>query len=160
MAEDDDPEMAELAASEVERLTGELAAAEAELAELLAPKDPDDEKSAILEIRAGTGGEEAALFAADLFRMYSRYAEDQKWKIELLSTSETGTGGFKEVIAGVDGAGVFSRFQARERRAPRAAGAGHREPGAHPHLDGHRRRDARGRGGRRRDRPPTTCGST
>ena len=84
---------------------------EERLRDLLTPKDPNDAKNAIFEIRAGTGGEEAALFAADLFRMYSRYAESRGWKIEPLSTSETGNGGFKEVIAMIAGDDVFSRFK-------------------------------------------------
>jgi peptide chain release factor 1 len=77
----------------------------------LLPKDKDDEKSAILEIRAGTGGDEAALFAADLFRMYSRYAEVNKWKVEIISLSESGVGGYKEVIASVNGRGVFAKLK-------------------------------------------------
>jgi len=107
MLDDADPEMAELARAEIESLEPELVTLEAELTELLAPKDPNDEKNAILEIRAGTGGEEAALFAADLFRMYLRFAETRGWKVEPLSTSETGTGGYKEMIAGIAGDGVF-----------------------------------------------------
>jgi peptide chain release factor 1 len=78
---------------------------------LLVPGDPNDEKNVILEIRAGTGGDEAALFAADLFRMYSRYAERQGWKLEVMSTSESGAGGLKEVIASVEGRGVYSRLK-------------------------------------------------
>jgi len=82
-----------------------------ELKVLLIPKDPNDEKNVILEIRAGTGGDEAALFAADLFRMYSRFAERQRWKLEVLSSSESGTGGIKEVIASIEGRGVYSRLK-------------------------------------------------
>ncbi len=78
---------------------------------LLVPKDPNDEKSIIVEIRAGTGGEEAALFAGDLFRMYSRYAEGRRWKVDVMNTSETGTGGFKEIVFAVDGHGAYSRFK-------------------------------------------------
>jgi peptide chain release factor 1 len=111
MAEDEDADMAALAREEVTRLEAEVAEAEAKLRELLMPRDPNDEKSAILEIRAGAGGDEAALFAADLFRMYSRYAERQGWKVEPLSTSETGGGGLKEIIASVDGRDVFSRLK-------------------------------------------------
>ena len=83
----------------------------AELRILLVPKDPNDEKNVILEIRAGTGGEEAALFAGDLFRMYGRYAERQGWKLEVMSTSESATGGLKELIASIDGRGVYSRLK-------------------------------------------------
>ncbi|MGH0036184.1 MAG: peptide chain release factor 1 [Myxococcota bacterium] len=111
MSEDEDAEMAELAREEVARLEGEVAEDEARLRELLMPRDPNDEKNAILEIRAGAGGDEAALFAADLFRMYSRYAERQGWKVEPLSTSDTGGGGLKEIIASVDGRDVFSRLK-------------------------------------------------
>jgi peptide chain release factor 1 len=111
MVDDPDEEMAELARSEVESLSEELASLEAGLADLLQPKDPNDDKNAIFEIRAGTGGDEAALFAADLFRMYTRYAEDTGWKVESLSTSETPGGGFKEVIAMIIGDEVFSRFK-------------------------------------------------
>jgi len=108
---DSDPELAEMAKEEVKELERKLPEMEAELTILLLPKDPMDEKNTILEIRAGTGGDEAALFAGDLFRMYSRYAERIGWKIELLSTSETGTGGLKEVIALVKGDKVYSRLK-------------------------------------------------
>ena len=111
MTSDDDPELAELAAAEVETLTAQRAELEAKLGELLAPKDPNDEKNAILEIRAGTGGEEAGLFAGDLFRMYTRYAELRNWKIERLSSSETGTGAMKEVIVELTGDGAYGRLK-------------------------------------------------
>jgi len=111
MVEDDDEEIAEMARADVEGLSEELDRLETELTVLLTPKDPNDEKNALFEIRAGTGGDEAALFAGDLFRMYSRYAESRGWKIEPLSISETGIGGFKEVIALVDGTDVFSRLK-------------------------------------------------
>ncbi len=111
MLGESDPEMVELARAEVSQLEAELQELETKLADLLTPKDPNDEKNVVLEIRAGTGGDEAALFAADLFRMYSRYAESRGWKIEPLSSSETGNGGFKEVIAMIAGDDVFSRFK-------------------------------------------------
>jgi peptide chain release factor 1 len=111
MLEDEDPEMAELARGEIERLTEEVPQIETELRVMLTPKDPNDEKNAIFEIRAGTGGDEAALFAADLFRMYVRYAESQKWKVDTLSSSETDGGGLKEIIASISGIDVFSRFK-------------------------------------------------
>ncbi|MBW2426005.1 MAG: peptide chain release factor 1 [Deltaproteobacteria bacterium] len=111
MLEDEDPEVAELAQAEVERLEAEIPELEDRLRILLTPKDPNDEKDAILEIRAGTGGDEAALFAADLFRMYSRFAEDHGWKVDILSASETDGGGFKEVIASISGQDVFSRLK-------------------------------------------------
>lgn len=108
---DSDPELAEMAKEEVKELERQIPEMEGELTILLLPKDPMDEKNTILEIRAGTGGDEAALFAGDLFRMYSRYAERIGWKIELLSSSETGTGGLKEVIALVKGDKVYSRLK-------------------------------------------------
>jgi peptide chain release factor 1 len=111
MLEDDDPDMVDLARSEIVRLEEAVAKLEVELRILLTPKDPNDEKNAIFEIRAGTGGDEAALFAAELFRMYARYAEGRGWKIEMLSCSETDGGGFKEVIAKVEGHDVFSRLK-------------------------------------------------
>ncbi len=111
MADDDDADMAEMARAEIGELESELEALETELHDLMAPKDPNDSKNALLEIRAGAGGDEAALFAADLFRMYTRYAETLGWKIEMLSSSETPGGGFKEVVAMVKGPDVFSRFK-------------------------------------------------
>jgi len=106
-----DAEMRELAREELKTLESRRDALLHELKILLIPKDPNDEKNVILEIRAGTGGDEAALFAADLFRMYSRYAERQGWRIEVMSSSESGTGGLKEVIASVEGRGVYSRLK-------------------------------------------------
>jgi len=111
MASDDDPEMVELATRELAELEAEREALEAEIRILLIPKDPTDAKDAILEIRAGTGGEEAALFAADLFRMYTRYAEERGWKLETISEHPTDGGGFKEVIVGVHGKEVFGRLK-------------------------------------------------
>ena len=107
MLQDDDPEIAEMARSDVERLAVDRDAIERELRELLVPVDPNDARNAILEIRAGTGGEEASLFAADLFRMYSRHADRSGWKIEQMSASDTPGGGFKEIIALLSGTGVF-----------------------------------------------------
>jgi peptide chain release factor 1 len=101
-------EMARLELPDLERRREEL---EAQLKILLLPKDPNDEKNVILEIRAGTGGEEAALFAADLFRMYSRYAEKQGWRVEMMSISDSEAGGFKEVIAMVSGQRVYSKLK-------------------------------------------------
>ncbi len=103
--------MRELAQEELTALVERREALLSELRVLLIPKDPNDEKNVILEIRAGTGGDEAALFAADLFRMYSRYAERQGWKLEVMSTSESGAGGLKEVIASIEGRGVYSRLK-------------------------------------------------
>jgi peptide chain release factor 1 len=106
-----DAEMRELAQEELKGLEEKRDALLSELKILLVPKDPNDEKNVILEIRAGTGGEEAALFAADLFRMYTRFAERQRWKIEVLSVSDSSNGGIKEAIASIEGRGVYSRLK-------------------------------------------------
>ena len=108
---DADPDIREMAEGEVEDLTGRIEVAEQALKLLLLPKDPNDDKNIVLEIRAGTGGEEAALFAADLFRMYARYAERRGWKTEVLSANETGSGGFKEVIVLIEGDRVYSQLK-------------------------------------------------
>jgi peptide chain release factor 1 len=107
----DDPEMGEMAALEARELDQKIADLEEKIRLLLLPKDAADEKSAILEIRAGTGGSEAALFAGDLFRMYQRYAELHRWKVEVLSESEGDAGGYKEIIANFSGKGVFARLK-------------------------------------------------
>ena len=106
-----DAEMRDLAREELKTLEVRREALLQDLKILLIPKDPNDEKNVILEIRAGTGGDEAALFAGDLFRMYTRYAERQGWRIEAMSSSESGTGGLKEVIASIEGRGVYSRMK-------------------------------------------------
>ena len=116
-----DPELRELVEGEIPELKSKLGALEGEIQLLLLPKDPNDSKNVILEIRGGEGGEEAALFAADLFRMYSRYAETKGWAVELMSSSESTTGGFKEVIALVTGKDVFAslRFEGGVHRVQR-----------------------------------------
>jgi peptide chain release factor 1 len=106
-----DPEMKELAVAEQASATAEMARLEIELQRALLPKDPNDDKNLFLEIRAGTGGDESALFAADLFRMYSRYAERQRWKVEIISRSESDLGGFREIIARVEGNGAYSKLK-------------------------------------------------
>jgi peptide chain release factor 1 len=106
-----DPEMKALAEEELASLQQKRESILQELKILLVPKDPNDEKNVLLEIRAGTGGDEAALFAADLFRMYSRYAERQGWKLEVMSSSDSPSGGLKEVIASIAGKGVYSRLK-------------------------------------------------
>ncbi len=111
LEEESDPEMQELAKMEIESLTEKTKKNELELKKLLLPKDPRDEKSVIMEIRAGTGGDEAGLFAADLYRMYSRYAERQKWKVEILTSNETGVGGFKEIVLNIRGKAVYSKLK-------------------------------------------------
>jgi peptide chain release factor 1 len=111
LAREKDADLRELAKSELPALEARLAELDALLKQLLLPKDPNDERNTVLEIRAGTGGDEAGLFAADLFRMYTRYAERHGWRVEVLSSSSTGLGGFKEVIALVQGKGAFSRLK-------------------------------------------------
>jgi len=111
VAEETDAEMREYAQQELAGLESRLATVEEEMKVLLLPKDPNDDKNVVLEIRAGTGGDEATLFAAEMFRMYTRYAETQRWRVEVLSTSESGIGGLKEVIALVEGHGAFSRLK-------------------------------------------------
>lgn len=107
----DDPEMAEMARAELPLVRERIAALEHELRVRLLPRDAADERSVILEVRAGTGGEEAALFAADLFRMYQRYAQERGWQVEVLSASESERGGYKEIIAAIRGRGVYSRLK-------------------------------------------------
>ncbi len=111
LAASEDGEMAALARDELEQLDARLPELERDLALLLAPRDADENASAILEVRAGTGGDEAALFAGDLFRMYQRYAQTHGWKVEVESESEGEMGGFKEIIASISGDGVFGRLK-------------------------------------------------
>lgn len=111
MADDDDAEIAAMAAEEVRALRTQRDELLARIKLLLVPKDPNDEKNVIVEVRAGTGGDEAALFASDLFRMYTRYAERQRWKVEVLSSTETDGGGFREIIFEVSGRGAYSHLR-------------------------------------------------
>jgi peptide chain release factor 1 len=111
LLEEPDAELRELAKTELPALRDRLEQLEENLRRLLLPRDPNDERNVILEIRAGTGGEEASLFAAGLFRMYSRYAEEQGWRVEIMSANPTGLGGFKEVITLIEGDGAFSRLK-------------------------------------------------
>jgi peptide chain release factor 1 len=125
----DDAELREIARDDLPALTRDQNALEERLKRLLTPRDPDDDKNALLEIRAGTGGEEASLFAGELFRMYTRYAERHGWKVEQLSLSATGLGGVKEVIASISGRGAFSRLKFeggvhRVQRVPATEGSG------------------------------------
>ena len=106
-----DPDMKEMAEDELKTLEAEKEQLDADIRLLLLPKDPNDDKSVILEIRAGTGGDESALFAGDLFRMYSRYADTNRWKVEIVSASESERGGYKEIIAAVEGTGVFAKLK-------------------------------------------------
>src|SRR3989475_7381333 len=124
-----DDAIRELAKEEMAALRARKEDLENRLKVLILPKDPNDSKNVILEIRAGTGGEEAALFAADLFRMYSRYAESQGWRVEAMSSNPTGLGGFKEIIALIEGRGVYSRLKFeggvhRVQRVPATEGSG------------------------------------
>jgi peptide chain release factor 1 len=121
MADDSDADMAELAKEELKELRPQLEEIEQTIRRLLVPKDPNDEKNVIVEIRAGTGGDEAALFAADLFRMYTRYSEKMRWKVEVLSSTETDGGGFREVIFEVRGQGAYSylRYESGVHRVQR-----------------------------------------
>lgn len=124
-----DPDMQALAEGELKELEQRAATLEEELQRLLLPRDPNDEKNIILELRAGAGGEEASLFAADLFRMYVRYAERQRWKVEILSSHESGTRGFREAILGIEGKGAYSRLKFeggvhRVQRVPETEAAG------------------------------------
>ena len=111
LLEDPDPAIKNLARTEVEALSRKKKELELNLRKLLMPRDPNDEKNVLLEIRAGTGGDEAGLFAADLYKMYSRYAENRGWKVEIMSLHPAGVGGVKEVIAMVQGRGVYSRLK-------------------------------------------------
>jgi peptide chain release factor 1 len=111
LTDEEDEDMKRLAKEELHRLTQEKGKVEEELKMALLPKDPYDEKNILLEIRAGTGGEEAGLFAGDLFRMYSKFAEKQGWRMEILNRHYTGVGGFKEIIALIEGKGVYSRLK-------------------------------------------------
>jgi len=109
--DEDDEELREMAQDEVQRLETQLSALEAQLKQLLLPKDPRDQRNVIVEIRAGAGGDEAGLFAADLCRMYTRYAEQRGWKTDILNAHSTGVGGFKEVIFEITGKGAYSRLK-------------------------------------------------
>lgn len=125
----DDPEMKELAKEELATLEARLAELEHEIQILLLPKDINDDKSVMIEIRGGAGGEEAALFAANLFRMYTRFAERERWKTEIVSSNETGIGGYKEIVFRVDGVGAFSslKFESgvhRVQRVPETEASG------------------------------------
>jgi len=111
MVDSGDKEMAELARDELDALDGKLPALERDVALLLAPRDKDENASAILEVRAGTGGDEAAIFAGDLFRMYQRYAQSKGWRVEIDSVSEGEMGGYKEIVASITGEGVFGRLK-------------------------------------------------
>jgi peptide chain release factor 1 len=129
LVHDSDEDVRALALEELPGLKAENDALEERLKLLLLPRDPNDDRNVLLEIRAGTGGEEASLFAAELFRMYTRYAENRRWRVEILSSSETGLGGIKEIIASIEGQGAFSRLKFeggvhRVQRVPETEGSG------------------------------------
>ncbi len=111
LQDETDPEMLELVKSDIQQLQGKSVQLEKEIKLLLLPKDPNDEKNILLEIRAGTGGDEAALFVGDLFKMYSRFADDSGWNVEIMSSSPIGIGGFKEIIALISGEKVYSKLK-------------------------------------------------
>ena len=111
LKEGPDPEMQELADQEIQEIQPQIEELDAKLREMLVPRDPRDKRNVIMEIRAGTGGDEAGIFAADLFRMYSRYAEGLKWSVDVMSKSETGVGGFKEIAFQVKGKGAYSQLK-------------------------------------------------
>jgi len=129
LTESDDPDMLAMAREEVASVEEKLIKAEEHLKVLLLPKDPNDEKNVLLEVRAGTGGEEAALFAAEILRMYARYAERQRWKMTVLDSSETGLGGLKEAVAMIEGDRVYSKLKHesgvhRVQRVPQTESSG------------------------------------
>ena len=111
LEEESDEEMRELAKEELNDSKARIEELERELKILLLPKDPNDEKNVILEIRAGAGGDEAALFAAEVYRMYVHYAESRRWKVEMISLNENGIGGFKECVCMITGQGAYSRLK-------------------------------------------------
>jgi peptide chain release factor 1 len=129
LLEENDEAIRELAKEELNSLNERKDALEAKLKVLILPKDPNDDKNVLVEIRAGTGGEEAALFAAELFRMYSRYAETRGWRVEMMSSNPTGLGGYKEIIVSIEGQGAYSRLKFeggvhRVQRVPVTEGSG------------------------------------
>ena len=146
-----DPEMRALAETEKPALEEKREALAHKIRVSLIPKDAMDERNVILEIRAGTGGDEASLFAGDLFRMYERFAAKNGWKVEIASASEGSMGGYKEIIAEVKGRGAFAKLKFRIRRASRAARARHGRLRPHPYLGRDRCGAARGRGSRHDD---------
>ena len=137
MKDEGDADMRAMADEELLTLEARLPKMEEDLKLMLLPKDPNDEKNVVLEIRAGTGGDEATLFAAEMFRMYTRFAETQRWRVEVLSTSRVGVGGLKEVMALIEGDRVYSQTEVRERRASRAARSGDGDAGSRAYLRDH-----------------------
>ena len=122
MLKDDDAEVREMAAEEKKEASEKIASLETELQKLLLPKDPNDDSNIFLEIRAGTGGDEAAIFAGDLFRMYSRYAELKRWQIEIINQNLGEHGGYREIIARIIGTGAYSQLKFESRSEERRVG--------------------------------------
>lgn len=140
-----DRDMIEMAQEEIKSLSAEIEALEAKMLKLMIPKDPRDNKNVYIEIRAGAGGDEAGIFASDLLRMYTKYAESNKMRVDLMDENRTGVGGYKEVTIAVKGKGAFSKFKYemgvhRVQRVP-----ADRVTGAHSYQHSHRRCDARNR---------------
>ena len=131
-----DPEMKEMAEEEILTAKDKLVGQELDLQKALLPKDPHDDSNIFLEVRAGTGGDEAAIFAGDLFRMYSRYVEQSRWQIEIVSQNEGEHGGYREIIARIIGNNVYSRLKFESRCTPGATGAGNRITGTYSYLGG------------------------
>ena len=149
-----DREFVNMAIEERAEIKGRLPDIEREMQLMLLPKDKDDDASAVIEVRAGTGGDEAALFAGDLWRMYQRYAQTRGWQVEVISASDGEMGGYKEVVAELKGARRVRPDEVRKRRPPRAARAGDGGLGPHSHVGGDGRGAARaGRGEHRGQRP-------
>lgn len=145
LLDDSDAEMRAMAAEEVQGGQAQVQELELELQTLLLPRDPNDSHNIFLEIRAGTGGDEAAIFSGDLFRMYSRFAENQRWSVEVISERPGEHGGYKEIIARVVGQDVYAQLKFESGAPPRAACAGNRVAGQDSHLRLHRGYIARGR---------------
>ena len=140
--------MRELAKEELSGSRARIEELEQELKILLLPKDPNDDKNVIVEIRAGAGGDEAALFAAEIYRMYVHYADSRRWKTEMISLNENGIGGFKECVFMVTGQGAYSRMKYESGVQPCPACAGDRKRWKNPYLYDHGCSDAGGRGSR------------
>ncbi len=145
MLTESDPELRAMAQEEVAKLEPEVTKIEEELKVLLLPKDPNDEKNVVLEIHAGTGGDEATLFAAEVFRMYGRFAETRGWNVEVTSSSESSVGGLKEVTALISGAQSLQPDEVRSGCPSRAARSGDGAAGPRPHFRYPRCRASRGR---------------
>ena len=146
LGEESDEEMREMLKEELSEAKNRIQELEHEIKILLLPKDPNDEKNVIVEIRAGAGGDEAALFAAEVYRMYVKYAEARRWKTEMMSLNENGIGGFKEVTFMITGHGAYLQAEIRKRSAPGSESSGDRVRRKNPHLYDYRGHHAGGGG--------------